>query len=109
MINHLIGMNFSSEEFGDVIQNEFSPGRSRKTIAKIYDIPNSSSGKESACNAGDLGWIPGLGRVLAWRIPWTVHGVTKSQTRLSHFHFHFPLYSLNAKPPLWFLQHEKMS
>ena len=32
---------------------------------------------------------------LAWRIPWTeelgslVHGVTKSQTRLSDFHFHF--------------------
>ena len=31
---------------------------------------------------------------LAWRIPWTeelgslVHGVTKSQTRLSDFHFH---------------------
>ena len=38
--------------------------------------------KESACNAGDLGLIPGLGRspgegngyplsILAWRIPWT--------------------------------------
>ena len=37
--------------------------------------------KESACNAGDLGLIPGLGRflekgmtthssILAWRIPW---------------------------------------
>ena len=24
--------------------------------------PGSSIGKESACNAGDLGWIPGLGR-----------------------------------------------
>ena len=64
-----------------------------------------SAGKESACNAGDLGLIPGLGRppgegkghpfrysVLenpmdreAW---WaTVHGVAKSQTRLSDFHF----------------------
>ena len=43
----------------------------------------SSAGKESACNAGDLSWIPGLGRfpgegkgyplsILAWRIPWTV-------------------------------------
>ena len=40
------------------------------------------SGKESACNAGDLGLIAGLGRslekgmtahsgMLAWRIPWT--------------------------------------
>ena len=29
--------------------------------------------------------------ILAWRIPWTVivHGVTKSQTWLSDFHFHF--------------------
>ena len=60
-----------------------------------------SESKESACNAGGLGSIPGLGRlleeglamhssILAWRIPvdrrawWaTVHGVTKSQTRLS--------------------------
>ena len=27
--------------------------------------------------------------ILAWRIPWTVRGVTKSQTQLSDFHFHF--------------------
>ena len=44
---------------------------------------NSSVGKESACNARDLGSIPGLGRspgdgkgshssILAWRMPWTV-------------------------------------
>ena len=27
--------------------------------------------------------------ILGWRIPWTtVHGVTKSRTRLSDFHFH---------------------
>ena len=41
-----------------------------------------SDGKESTCNVGDLGSIPGLGRspgegngnhssILAWRIPWT--------------------------------------
>ena len=41
------------------------------------------TGKASACNAGDLGSIPGSGRslgegnsyplhILAWRIPWTV-------------------------------------
>ena len=40
-----------------------------------------SDGKEAACNAGDLGFIPGSGRfpregmtthysILAWRIPW---------------------------------------
>ena len=60
-----------------------------------------SDGKASACNAGDLGLIPGWGRspgggtathssILAWRIPkdrgawWAVfHGVPKSQTQLS--------------------------
>ena len=46
-------------------------------------FPYSSVGKESACNAGDLGLIPGLGdplekgkathsSILAWRIPWIV-------------------------------------
>ena len=40
------------------------------------------AGKESACNVGDLGSIPGLGRsleegkkthfsIVTWRIPWT--------------------------------------
>ena len=28
----------------------------------LMDFPGGSDGKESACNAGDLGWIPGLGR-----------------------------------------------
>ena len=28
----------------------------------IQGFPGSSNGKESACNAGDLGLIPGLGR-----------------------------------------------
>ena len=62
--------------------------------------------KESACNVGDLGSVPGLGRSPAGghgnplqysclenpmdRGAWqaTVHGITKSQTRLSDFHFH---------------------
>ena len=46
-----------------------------------------------------LGWEDPLEKgkathssILAWRIPWTtVRGVPKSQTQLSHFHFHFPL------------------
>ena len=60
-----------------------------------------SEGKESICNVGDLGSIPGLGRsleegmathssILAWRIPmdrraWraTLHGVAKSWMQLS--------------------------
>ena len=40
-------------------------------------FPDSSAGKQSTCNAGDLGSIPGLGKtthssILAWRILWTV-------------------------------------
>ena len=60
-----------------------------------------SDSKESSCNAGDLGLIPGLGRspggehathsnILAWRIPmdrgaWQAisHGIAKSGTQLS--------------------------
>ena len=42
-------------------------------------FPGGSDGKESTCNAGDLGSVPGLGRspgegissILAWQIPWT--------------------------------------
>ena len=45
-------------------------------------FPGGSDGKESACNAGDLGLISGLERspvegmathssILVWRIPWT--------------------------------------
>ena len=32
-------------------------------------FPASSGGKESACNVGDLGLIPGLGR-FPWRRRW---------------------------------------
>ena len=50
--------------------------------AVFMDFPSGSDGKESACNSGDLGLIPGLGRspgegnvnplqYLAWRILWT--------------------------------------
>ena len=73
----------------------------------LSQLPDSSEVKASACNVGDLGLIPGLGRSPrgrhgnplqysclenpmeggAW---WaTVHGVTKSQTRLSDFTFTF--------------------
>ena len=63
-------------------------------------FPGDSAGKESARNAGDLGSIPGLGRSpgegegyplqysgLENSMDCIVHGVTKSLTRLSDFHF----------------------
>ena len=31
-------------------------------LQQIVDFPGRSAGKESACNAGDLSLIPGLGR-----------------------------------------------
>ena len=66
-----------------------------------------SAGKGSTCNAGDLDLIPGLGRSpgegegyplqysgLESSMDYIVHGVTKSQTRLSDFHsFSFHLFS----------------
>ena len=41
----------------------------------IQGFPGGSDGKESACNVGDLGSIPGSGRApekenFAWKIPW---------------------------------------
>ena len=63
-------------------------------------FPDGSAGKESACNVGDLGSIPGVGRStgegnsyplqhsgLENSMDCIVHGVTKSWTRLSDFHF----------------------
>ena len=63
-------------------------------------FPGGSADKESACNVGDLGLIPELGRSpgggkgsplqysgLENSMDYTVHGVAKSQTRLSDFTF----------------------
>ena len=61
---------------------------------------SGSAGKESPCNAGDLGSIPGLGRSPGERKGYSlqysglenptdcvVRGGTKNQTRRSEFHF----------------------
>ena len=63
-------------------------------------FPCGSADKESACNTGDLGLIPGLGRSpvegkgyplqysgLENSMDCIVHGVAKSWTRLSDFTF----------------------
>ena len=64
-------------------------------------FPCGSAGKESACNVGDLGLIPGLGRSpgkgngypfqysgLENSMDCIVYGVAKSQTQMSNFLFH---------------------
>ena len=74
-------------------------------LEAIEESPGGSAGKESACNAEDLGLIPGSGRspgegngnplqsscleISMERGTWwaTVHGVVKSRTYLSNFHF----------------------
>ena len=66
----------------------------------LLGFPGGSAGKESACNAGDLDWIPGLGispgggkgyplqySCLENSVDCVVHGVAKSRTRLSDCHF----------------------
>ena len=69
-----------------------------QTALEVKGFPCGSAGKESACIEGDLGSIPGLGRspgegkgypLQHPGLDYTVHGVTKSQTLLSDFHFHF--------------------
>ena len=64
------------------------------------NFPHSSVGKESACNAGDLGWEDPLEKemtthssILTWRIQWTeeqaiVHGIARAR------------HDLETKPPL---------
>ena len=76
--------------------------KKKKSITVLMGFPDGSDVKESTCNAGDLGLMPGLGRspggrhathfsILAWRTTmdrkaWraTVHRVAKSQTRPSN-------------------------
>ena len=51
-------------------------------VTNVLGLPGGSDGKESACNAGDLGSILGgedplekglvtCSSIVAWRIPWT--------------------------------------
>ena len=73
-----------------------------ETFYKNKGFPGGSDDKESACNAEDLGLVPGLGRSpgegngnplqysflenpMDRGVWWaTAHGVTKSRTRLSN-------------------------
>ena len=74
--------------------------RDRLPTPVFLGFPCGSAGKESACNAGDLASIPRLGRSpgegkghplqdsgLENSMDCIVHGVAKSLTRLSDFHF----------------------
>ena len=73
---------FSSKPCGFQCVNLYKVMTFQKHIRHHRVIAGGSDGKESACNAGSLGSIPGLGRsldkgmatnssILAWKIPWT--------------------------------------
>ena len=75
-------------------------------------FPGGSSGKESACNAGDLGSIPMLGRSCGegngYALQYSglensmicmVCGVAKSRTQLSDFHFPFFVFDIKLMSP----------
>ena len=85
--------------------------RDRLATPVPLGFPRSSAGKESTCNVGDLGSIPGLGRSpgegngsllqyssLENSMDCTVHGVAKSGTRLSNFHK--SIYDIDIKFPI---------
>ena len=77
------------------------PWRKDRLPTPIFlGLPGGSTSKESACNVGDLGSIPGLGRSLGEGIcyplqysglensmDYTVHEVAKSWIQLSDFHY----------------------
>ena len=84
--------------------------RDRLPTPVFLGFPGGSAGKESACNVGDLGSIPGLGNLgsilglgrspgerkgyplqysgLESSMDCIIHGVTKRGTWLNDFHFH---------------------
>ena len=89
-------------EEGYIISYSFEAGKNKPdSILDLFllHFPRGSAGKESTCNAGDLGLIPGLGRSpgegnsyalqysgLENSMDCIVHGVAKSWIRLSNFH-----------------------
>ena len=105
------------ENYGSVVSRTWTlgPGSLGLNLASTsYSIfPCSSVGKESTCNAGDPGSIPGSGR-FPWRKKWQPppvylpgHGQRslvgynprgrKSQTRLSDFTFTFHFHALEKE------------
>ena len=81
---------------------EYLLEKGRLPIPAFLGFPCGSAGKESARNAGNLGSIPGLERSpgggkgyplqysgLENSMDYTVHGMAKSWTGLSNFHFCF--------------------
>ena len=96
------GENLQTETLVQEAVEEVGVGRAKLILSFFLfalGFPCGSAGKESTCNSGDLGSIPGLGRspgegkgyplqysALENSMNYIVHGVEKSQTWLSNFH-----------------------
>ena len=85
-----------------------------RELTIMQDFPDSSVGKESARNAGDPSSVPGLGRSsgegkgyplqypsLESSMDYIIHGVAKSQTQLSNFHFSSLQAISNSYKQIW--------
>ena len=101
----------SSSEFPSVAEHSLL----KNYFHIIQGFPGGSDGKVSACNAGGLGLIPGLGRspgegngnplqysclenpMDRGALQATAHGVADSRTRLSDFKKFFHIISLRPK------------
>ena len=95
-------MGFSRQEYWSGLplpSPKISWRRDKLPTSVFLGFPCGSAGRESACSAGDLGLIPGLGRSpgegkdfllqysgLESSMDCIVHGVAKSRARLSDFH-----------------------
>ena len=84
----------------------YNMGNIINTVLCYMGFPCGSGGEESACNVGDLGFIPGLGRPsgegkgypLQYSGLGEFHGLyspwghKESDTTDFHFHFHYVTY-----------------
>ena len=91
-----------------------STGEGNRLPTPIFmGFPRGPAGKESACNVGDLGLIPGLGRSpgegkgyplqysgLENPMDCIVHGVANSQTQLNDFHFQLSTFGKASSFPI---------
>ena len=90
--HHLLKSLVEKEKYNYTVHTRFQK-KKIITYSRFMGFPGGSTSKESTCNAGDLGSIPGLGRCpgegnghplqysgLENSMDYTVHGVAESRT-----------------------------
>ena len=99
---HMESLSLAPHSGGLNQTNQVSPSAYSRGVSSRSGFPCDSAGKESACNAGDLGSTAGLGRSPGGGKGYPLHysglensmdsivpRVAESRTRLSDSHFHF--------------------